>query len=81
MRITAQKQCDAWEPVSRGEVPLAGKRALFPGQTYTLAEGTTFAELPPIRHNRANLPSNKPVDLDKAVKAGLVKVAREGVKA
>lgn len=79
MRIVAVKQCDAWEPVSKGESPLAGKRALHPGSIYTLAEGTEFSSVPEMNALRQHrVPGNR-VDLDKAVKEGLVK--REKVSA
>lgn len=77
MRIVVQKQCDAWVPVSKGETPLAGKRAIWPGMTYDLPEGTEFAPFPPMTKERGVVAPPKRYDLDKAVKEGLVKRAKE----
>lgn len=73
MRIVAVKQCDAWEPVSKREIALAGKRALYPGGVYDLADGTQFSSVPEMHKDRKHRPGGTPVDLDKAVKEGLVK--------
>lgn len=76
MRIMAIRQCDAWEPVSRGEHPLAGKRALFPGNKYEVAEGTRFCPIPAMTRDRAHKVALAPVDVERAIKDGLVKRER-----
>lgn len=81
MRVTAVRQCDAWEPVSRGENPLAGKRALFPGRVYQLAEGTQFSSVPEMTPSRAARLPGRPVTLDQAIREGLVKRVSERVPA
>lgn len=73
MKVTALKQCDAWEPVSRGEHPLAGKRALFPGHTYRLADAAVFSAVPEMTPGRAARQPGKQVGIEQAAKDGLVK--------
>lgn len=78
MRIVALKQCDAWVPVTKGEAPVAGKRALFPEQGYTLPEGTQFQVPPAFGGHR------KPGDLlspEKAAKEGLIRLVKDKVAA
>lgn len=77
MRIVAIKQCDAWEPVSRTEMSIAGKRALFAGISYELADGTLFSAVREMTKDRRHRVGGEPVSLERATKEGLVKRAEK----
>lgn len=76
MRVICRKQCDAWVPVSRGETPVAGKLAIWPGVAYEFPDGTEFAAHPPMQKDRRDRIPEKKVSADQAVKLGLVRVPK-----